>query len=884
MIKKIMLLCLISMNHAVFAQSTGIGTASPNASAKLEIASSTQGVLIPRMTTSQRNDIASPAVGLQIFNLDDQCTDIFDGSNWIKSSRLKVNNVLFFPGHPTKNSWVRKTDLIGRKRQGAVGFSIRESGYIFTGDSSTIFEGPYGDRKFWAYNANENTWAQKADFPGVVRSLAVAFSIGDIGYVGTGIEVCESFNNPSNCDNGNYLKDFWSYSATNNSWTQKANFGGHERFGAVGFSAGGKGYIGTGNYSTCNNSCYGGSCSDTLVSDFWEYNPNTDGWTRIADFPGGARWGATAFSIGIKGYIGTGKNRSSVFAGATCIQIDTVYKDFWEYNTANSSWTRKADLLGEKRSGASGFSIIDTGYLGGGSGNDFWKYKPESDSWTRIADLPGQAKSFAVGFSIGKRGFIGTGTIPGNESSRELWEYVDDNVLALDYTSQIVSPVNNIVTEGGWTIANSILYNSNSGNVGINNGSPISKLHIINSSSWDADQSQQHGLAISSVADLTGQHLLMGADGGNNKLSYIQSRKGSSNNFLSLNPRGGRVGIRTTSPSQTLSVAGAMNVGNNYGGTAVLAGGLSFGSASNSNGAHGEGIERGFTPARLQLLTDNVRGITIGNNGKVGIGVFGFTPPSAALEINPIGVQTVGAGWVYQPVGGAAWGGGSVNYAIAVKSTGSYIGTYYFAVSDQRIKNITGRSNPATDLSTINQLQVTDYTYIDKPAKGSQQMKGFIAQEVEKLIPDAVNTMTDFIPNIYTNAQKVTKQKNGNLLLTLNKPHAMKAGDMVRLYNDRQQDCKVEQVVNSNSFVVSGFNGSTDKVFVYGQQVNDYKSVDYDRLFSTGIGAIQELSKQVDAVKAGIQADDKEFEERVKQLEKQLQEKKEMQPVVTSWK
>jgi hypothetical protein len=51
--------------------SVGIGTASPTASALLDVSSTTKGVLIPRMTTTQRNAISSPAIGLQIYNTDD---------------------------------------------------------------------------------------------------------------------------------------------------------------------------------------------------------------------------------------------------------------------------------------------------------------------------------------------------------------------------------------------------------------------------------------------------------------------------------------------------------------------------------------------------------------------------------------------------------------------------------------------------------------------------------------------------------------------------------------------------------------------------------------------------------------------------------------------
>jgi len=76
-------------------------------------------------------------------------------------------------------------------------------------------------------------------------------------------------------------------------WTRKADFGGTARDSAVGFSIGTKGYIGTG---------YGGG----YTKDFYEYDPSTNNWTRKADFGGTARYFAVGFSIGTKGYIGTG--------------------------------------------------------------------------------------------------------------------------------------------------------------------------------------------------------------------------------------------------------------------------------------------------------------------------------------------------------------------------------------------------------------------------------------------------------------------------------------------------------------------------------------------------------------------------------------------------
>jgi hypothetical protein len=77
---------------------------------------------------------------------------------------------------------------------------------------------------------------------------------------------------------GILLTAFAMISRAQGTWTQKADFGGTERLSAVGFSIGTKGYIGT-----------GGKYPDPPYSDFWEYDPATDVWTQKADFAGSPR-------------------------------------------------------------------------------------------------------------------------------------------------------------------------------------------------------------------------------------------------------------------------------------------------------------------------------------------------------------------------------------------------------------------------------------------------------------------------------------------------------------------------------------------------------------------------------------------------------------------
>ncbi len=60
---------LIFITGNTFAQ-VGIGTNTPNSAAALDISSSNKGILIPRLTTAQRNAIPNPATGLLIYQTD----------------------------------------------------------------------------------------------------------------------------------------------------------------------------------------------------------------------------------------------------------------------------------------------------------------------------------------------------------------------------------------------------------------------------------------------------------------------------------------------------------------------------------------------------------------------------------------------------------------------------------------------------------------------------------------------------------------------------------------------------------------------------------------------------------------------------------------------
>ena len=83
--KKIILSYFISIiSLTAFSQNNvGIGTATPNASAALDISSTTKGLLIPRMSGTQRTAITSPAIGLLVYDTEAKGLYQYNGTSWV---------------------------------------------------------------------------------------------------------------------------------------------------------------------------------------------------------------------------------------------------------------------------------------------------------------------------------------------------------------------------------------------------------------------------------------------------------------------------------------------------------------------------------------------------------------------------------------------------------------------------------------------------------------------------------------------------------------------------------------------------------------------------------------------------------------------------------
>lgn len=200
-------------------------------------------------------------------------------------------------------------------------------------------------------------WTKVTPYRGRPRSGAAEFTIGNTTFVGLGY------------DGDDYLNDMYSFNIEEGFWEKRESFPGTARERSVAFSIAGKGYVGLG---------YNRVIDQEELGDWWEYDPGSDTWTQLSDFEGTPRYNAIAFSIGLKGYVGTGYDG------------DSYNSDFWEYDPEFDTWKEIQSYPGEKIEEGLAFVINDQAYVctgrnNGQYNNDFWKYDPATTAWTKLA-------------------------------------------------------------------------------------------------------------------------------------------------------------------------------------------------------------------------------------------------------------------------------------------------------------------------------------------------------------------------------------------------------------------------------------------------------------------------------------------------------------------
>jgi hypothetical protein len=169
--------------------------------------------------------------------------------------------------------------------------------------------------------------------------------------------------------------------------------------------------------------------------------------------------------------------------------------------------------------------------------------------------------------------------------------------------------------------------------------------------------------------------------------------------------------------------------------------------------------------------------------------------------------------------------------------------------SDERIKTNIRDLEDDSALQMILNIQPKTYNYIDIQGRGgnSNNIYGFIAQQIKDVIPDAVKIQTEFIPNIlliadYNLAENIiTLPSNTINNINFNVPFKIKCYDM---YNNIII-VEVIEIVSSNIFKIKNIKYYNDKIFVYGTEVNDFHALNKEYINTLNVCAVQELHRKI---------------------------------------
>lgn len=259
------------------------------------------------------------------------------GLGW---NNIMGDNLHFSKYSPNFHEWEMIESVYpGKPRYGAVAFVIEGKAYVGLGYmlSHNVHE-VYDD--FFVYDTLTRNWEKLSfQFPGKARRGAVAFSIGGKGYVGTGTV------NPGLPGDEEYLADFYEFDPQIG-WKQISNIS-YPRYGATAFVAEGSGYV-------CFGNLYGGVSRECGIQKF---DPNTGKWTGLPVCYEDGEFGRLLSRSGVKSFVLNkgGHDYVYIFGGLTSPSDKTLG---WGYNPSKNIWKSVDYPVG----GDYGFTIGEYGY------------------------------------------------------------------------------------------------------------------------------------------------------------------------------------------------------------------------------------------------------------------------------------------------------------------------------------------------------------------------------------------------------------------------------------------------------------------------------------------------------------------------------------------
>lgn len=238
-------------------------------------------------------------------------------------------------------------------------------------------------------------------------------------------------------------------------------------------------------------------------------------------------------------------------------------------------------------------------------------------------------------------------------------------------------------------------------------------------------------------------------------------------------------------------------------------------------------------------------------NGYVGIGT---SSPSVPLHVNSSANYADGNDvYFYNGSTSLFTGTGPNQPTSMVTSSRIVVFGAICAASDRRIKTNVAKRTPHDDLRLTQKIQVVNFEYIDKLTQGTGDRVGVIAQDIESVFPESVSKSQGGVPNVYkkmacniTDKDELVIYWTASALPVLGARLRLMFGAtrILSTVISSDKECVVVQLNDRNDFEITG-----EYVFVWGEEVEDVRVVNYDSLACLSLSAIQALMTDVEELR-----------------------------------
>ncbi len=253
------------------------------------------------------------------------------------------------------------------------------------------------------------------------------------------------------------------------------------------------------------------------------------------------------------------------------------------------------------------------------------------------------------------------------------------------------------------------------------------------------------------------------------------------------------------------------------------------------------------------LITDGVGTLYWGEPAfptSIGILGIGIQATKGLLEVNGVNGNVFMAQYSSLHAGGSSGPHYNHTEQFAIYAHNAFAAPEFYAFSDSRIKNIQGISNSKEDLEQLLKIEITNYQMIDTISEGNQPYKKVIAQQVKEVYPQAVNTdVTRAIPDIY----QMATVENGWIVLENN----FNIGERIKIITGDNDGIYEIVEVEPTRFKVGKLatrNPQPATVFIYGREVSDFHTVDYEAIAMLNVSTTQQLAKENQNLKKRLEA------------------------------